>query len=255
MKIAAQFSPNAQAAISTTTGLASGSFNAQLPQGPGKILVYNASLVDLIFSFGVSTFVDLVPAQSIRIFELELASWLISWKSMVPVSAFLLTGVQTSSALCTVIAYENSEDVPAISSTTSYVDPYNVVIQAGRDIEFTGTFTGNTAFTLQTISTFNRPVYLQKIVVSIQPTKTQIDFATLDLVDNIGNDFGHYFIGNFNGGTTTTNVTGLAQVLSQDFNPAIIYQGGTVQIKGSFSNIGSAGNAGGVSCTMYTYYC
>lgn len=251
MKIAARFTPNAQSFINATTGIASGTFNATLPPGSGKMLIYNGSLIDLIFTFGVSTYQDIVPAQTARIFQFALADWgHIQWQSVLPVPAYTLAGVITTNTTCTVVVYENSEDIPNTFATTSYVDPFNVVIQAGRDIEFTGLFTGTGAFTLQTISTFSRPAYLQKIIVSILPNGST-GTGSLDLIDNIGNDLAHFWISEQNSTTTTA----LPYVQSIDFNPAIIYQLGTVQVKGSFSSISGTVNSRGTAVTMFTYYC
>lgn len=196
MKIVAQFNPN-----TPTNGLSnpsSGSFNATIRPGPGKILVINNSIVDLIFNFTSTADSDIVPALSYRIFEMALASWVINWSSVnaIQYQNFSTNTVGTETI---VIAYEISEDIPILNTLASFINPRSsnlTSIQLPLSLTISGTAASQGV--LQRNAGTNQHIYISWISAFLVQTASSSDSATLYMKDLVAGSNITLFEGHIN---------------------------------------------------------
>jgi len=184
MKIVSQFDPSdpqfTQSFLQTPP---TGKIVTTIQPGPGKMVIFNQSLINLILTFPNSGFIDYVPAGSYRIFEMDLPNWNITWSGVTPVSIFSQeSGITSETSLVTVVVYELSENIPTIQSATSFANPLDYQLFSGTDPQST-TFSGTTAniFTLTSTNFPNSTIYISNIYLSAVQTNASADHADLNI--------------------------------------------------------------------------
>lgn len=181
MKIAARFNPTNSALGAGSIG--TGTFNATLRPGPGKLLVVNNSLYDIIFTFTPTSDQDIVPALTNRLFQLNLSNWNnIQWSTAIPIISNLAT-LNTSGTLVTCIVYEPSENVPGVASN-GMLSSFSAAVQAEyipQNLPISGTTTSQGTLTLTPGP--GQVLYCPLLIVSVTQTNSSSDHADLFIDD------------------------------------------------------------------------
>jgi hypothetical protein len=240
MKIVAQFDPTAPQYTQTFLQTPpSGKIITTIQPGPGKMVLFNQSLVNMILTFPNSGYVDYAPAGSYRIFDMELPNWNISWSGIAPLSILSEnSGITDETSLVTVVVYEQSENIPTIEPATSFVNPFDVQLFVGNDPEsatFSGT--GTNAFTI-TSAFFNGSVtYLSAIYFAAVQTASSSDHADLTITVSNLNTFGGSWKQTVHLNSNNNNY------YYWPFNPAMPCSSPSqsITITGTLSNVAGAG--------------
>lgn len=245
MKIVTQFDPT-----STTFGSgnfttpASGVIQCQIPPGPGKIMVFNQSLVNMILTFNNAAFTDYIPSGTYRYFEMSLPNWNISW-----VATSINPNVNTNStisnaiSLVTIVSYELSETVPTIEPATSFVNPWDSQNYMGVDIQSTHwSGTGTTLFTLASSTFPGTMTYLAGLWLTTVPTAASADTGTMEVqitgIGGFGGTFKTYIYADNNSDSHRLYAFNFSPTIPATLpNQAITITGTKVSTAGSgFSN-------------------
>lgn len=245
MKIVTQFDPTNPIFGGSLTTVPQGVISCQIPPGPGKILVFNQSLVNMIFTFNNAAYTDYVPSGTYRYFELSLPNWNITW-SATSVNPNVSTNSAISNAisLVTVVSYEESELVPTIEPATSFVNPWDSQNYMGVDIQSTHwSGTGTTLFTLTSATFPGTMTYMAGLWLTTVPTAASADKGTLEVtitgIGGFGGTFKAYvYSDNQPGSQQQYTYVFAPQIPSTVPNTAIVVTGTKVATAGAgFSNV------------------
>lgn len=255
MKIVTQFDPtDPQFGGGNLTTPPTGVIKCQIPPGPGKVMIYNQSLVNMIITFNNAAFTEYVPAGTYRLFEMSLPNWNITWlATAVNPNVSTNSAISSAISLVTVVSYELSEIVPSIQPATSFINPFDTQMYQGVDIQSTHwSGTASTLFQLNSATFPGTMTYIAGLWLTTVPTANSADNGTLEVVISGIGGFG----GSFKAYIFSNNSTDSFRIYPFNFSPAIpaVLPNTAITINGNKVSTAGAGFSNTCAVTAHFYH-